>query len=216
MRRLFLVLLPWQRNVRFCSSRDYFLCLLTKERNEAFDTTCRYWLADVFHTSLNQELRAFNTQLDSFVNSSSIFVANLPVNLVLRNELRTQQHDMDLVRHQYVYPHHHPYRLGGIRYGAVSPYQVVTIPRCTCECFCERNRVQFVGGESRNSSEPDREGRGRDMDDLKNGMFSFKVFFLVSFISRHYQRVSNINVYQVLTDGEVLNERFASFTHPVL
>lgn len=89
MRRLFLVLLPWQRNVRFCNSRDYFLCLLTKERNEAFDTTCRYWLADVFHTSLNQELRAFNTQLDSFVNSSSIFVANLPVNLVLRNELRT-------------------------------------------------------------------------------------------------------------------------------
>ena len=76
--------------------------------------------------------------------------------------------------------------------------------------------MQFVGGESRNSSEPDREGRSRDMDDLKNGMFSFKVFLCVSFISRHYQRVSNINVYQVLTDGEVLNERFASFTHPVL
>ena len=154
---------------------EIIFCLLTKDRNEAFDTPCPYWLAGVFHTSLNQELRAFNTQLDSFVNSSTIFVANLPVNLVLRNEPRTQEHDMDLVRHQYVYPHHHPYRLGGMRYGAVSPYQVVTIPRCTCECYCERNRVQFVEGESRNLADPDREGRGRDMNDLKNGTFSFKL-----------------------------------------
>lgn len=164
------------------------------------------WLA--FRTSLNQELRVFNTQLDSFVNSSSIFVANLPVNLVLRNEPRTQQHDMDLVRHQYVYPHHHPYRLAGMRYGAVSPYQVVTIPRCTCECYCERNRVQFVEGESRNLSDPDREGRPRDMDDLKNGMF--QVFLYVSSFPWHYQRISNINVYQVLTE-KFLNVRFASF-----
>lgn len=154
---------------------EIIFCLLTKGRNESFDTPCRYWLAGVFHTSLNQELRAFNTQLDSFANASSIFVANLPVNLVLSNEPRTQQHDMDLVRHQYVYPHHHPYRLGGMRYGAVSPYQVVTIPRCTCECYCERNRVQFVEGESRNLSDSAREGRGRDMDDLKNGMVSFKL-----------------------------------------
>lgn len=127
---------------------------------------------------LNQELRAFNTQLDSFVNSSSIFAANLRVNLVLRNEPRTEQHGMDLVRHQYIYPHHHPYRLQGMRYGAVSPYQVVTIPRCTCECYCERNRVQFVEGESRNLSDPDREGRGRDIDDLKSGTFRFELLFM--------------------------------------
>ncbi|XP_078347946.1 uncharacterized protein LOC144633047 isoform X2 [Oculina patagonica] len=76
---------------------------------------------------------------------------------------------MDLLRHQYhLYSHHHPYRLAGMRYGAVSPYQVVSVPRCTCECYCERNRVQFVEGETRNLSESDIERRPRDMDDLKN------------------------------------------------
>ena len=76
---------------------------------------------------------------------------------------------MDLLRHRYLYSHHHPYRLAGMRYGTVSPYQVVSIPRCTCECYCERSRVQFAEGESRNAPDTDREGRARDFDDLKNG-----------------------------------------------
>ncbi|CAH3181962.1 unnamed protein product [Porites evermanni] len=76
---------------------------------------------------------------------------------------------MDLLKHHYLYsPQHHPYRLTGMRYGAVSPYQVVSIPRCTCECYCERSRVQIVDTEARNLSESDREGRSRDLDDLKN------------------------------------------------
>ncbi|KAJ7362130.1 hypothetical protein OS493_013221 [Desmophyllum pertusum] len=76
---------------------------------------------------------------------------------------------MDLLRHQYLYSHHHPYRMAGMRYGAVSPYQVVSaIPRCTCECFCERNRGQFAEGESRSVSDSERDGRAREMDDLKN------------------------------------------------
>lgn len=113
---------------------------------------------------------------------------------------------MDLLRHQYhLYSHHHPYRLSGMRYGAVSPYQVVTVPRCTCECYCERNRVQFVDGETRNLSDSDMERRPRDMDDLKNGMFQAHLF--VSLFSWHYQRKRNISVDQLLVK-QVLNVRF--------
>lgn len=78
---------------------------------------------------------------------------------------------MDLIRHHYLYsPHHHPYRLASMRYGTVSPYKVMTMPHCTCECYCERNRVQLAEGEARNLSD-DREGRSREIDELKNGTF---------------------------------------------
>lgn len=69
--------------------------------------------------------------------------------------------------------------MAGMRYGAVSPYQVVSaIPRCTCECFCERNRGQFAEGESRSVSDSERDGRAREMDDLKNGMFQARLSVL--------------------------------------
>ena len=81
---------------------------------------------------------------------------------------------MDLLRHHYLYsPQHHPYRLSSMRYGAVSPYQVLTIPRCTCECYCERNRVQFAESEVRSLTADGLEGRNSEMDELKNGTFQF-------------------------------------------
>lgn len=77
---------------------------------------------------------------------------------------------MDLRRHHYFYSYHHPYRLAGARYGAVSPYQLLTIPRCTCECYCERNGPQLSENDAgRESSE--REGQSREFVELKNGDF---------------------------------------------
>ncbi|PFX30648.1 homeobox protein Hox-C8-like isoform X1 [Stylophora pistillata] len=78
---------------------------------------------------------------------------------------------MDLLRHHYLYSHQLPYRLAGMRYGAVSPYQVVSVPRCTCECYCERSRAQFAEGESRDATDTDGNGRAREFDDLKNADF---------------------------------------------
>lgn len=122
---------------------------------------------------------------------------------------------MDLLRHRYLYSHHHPYRLAGMRYGAVSPYQVVSIPRCTCECYCERSRVQFAEGESRNAPDTDREGRARDFDDLKNGKlfmprensivgalrvkYSRSTSFLSAFWTFHTSSLSKIQIFTRLT-----------------
>ena len=122
---------------------------------------------------------------------------------------------MDLLRHRYLYSHHHPYRLAGMRYGAVSPYQVVSIPRCTCECYCERSRVQFAEGESRNAPDTDREGRARDFDDLKNGKlfmprgnsivgalrvkYSRSASFLSAFWTFHTSSLSKIQIFTRLT-----------------
>ena len=79
---------------------------------------------------------------------------------------------MDLRRHHYFYSYHHPYRLAGARYGAVSPYQLLTIPRCTCECYCERNGPQLSENDAgRESSE--REGQSREFVELKNGTALF-------------------------------------------
>ena len=74
--------------------------------------------------------------------------------------------------------------------------------------------MQFVEGESRNLSDPDREGRGRNIDDLKNGTFRFKLFvwkllFLASSANKQYKCLQSHY-------GQVAKVRFASFTHPVL
>ncbi|KAK2572012.1 Homeobox protein unc-4 [Acropora cervicornis] len=89
------------------------------------------------------------------------------------SEHRMQHNLMDFMRHHYLYSsHHHPYRLrpAGTRYGAVSPYPMLAIPRCTCECYCERSRPQLAESDARQESTSG-EGRIREFVDFKNGEF---------------------------------------------
>lgn len=98
-----------------------------------------------------------------------------------------QRNLMDFMRHHYLYSsHHHPYRLppAGARYGAVSPYPMLAIPRCTCECYCQRSLPQFAESDATQES-TDREGRSREFVDFKNG--TFKAHSTLEFsIQLHY------------------------------